>query len=563
MKRFFPPVRLPQPSEAHLFLLLALIIGVFAGLSVVCFRVAIEWSRLALLGSALAPEWGRALLVLPLTGLIVAAVVHLVVPAVRGSGVNQTKAAMYVYDGYIPFGTVVGKFFTSAAAIGAGYSLGPEDPSLQIGAGLASSFGRRLGLSRERIRLIAPVGAAAGLAAAFNAPITAVLFVIEEVVGTWSAVALGAIIVSAVSGAVVSQWFLGDQPLFRAPAYHLADPVELLFYTALGVLGGVASVLFVRSVAGARASLRRLPAGERYLLPAIAGVVIALMAGRVPQVMGAGYEFIDAAMHDRYTWQFMTVLVATKMIATGLSVASETPGGLFAPTLFMGAMLGGAVHGAGQVLAGDAIGGTGAYALVGMGTMFAGVLRAPITSVFMIIEVSGNYSIVLPVMISNTIAYLLSRRLQRRAIFDIMAHQDGLSLPSMEEQRETAVARVEEATEVRFSGVIDAALPVNDAVARAGAESRDWFLVNLASGAWVIAPVALLAQLAADGKGTLAVGSAAAMSAPLPVLYPDQRLDAALRVIADHPVLPVVHRANPRQLVGVVSLEHILATYRR
>ena len=563
MKRWDVRGRVPQLREAHLFLLLAFLIGIFSGLAVVWFRIAIDASRLWLLGSALRPDWGRVLLVLPVAGLVIGAVVQWLVPAVRGSGVNQTKAAMYVYDGYIPFRTVVGKFFTSAGAVGAGYSLGPEDPSLQIGAGLASLFGRRLGFSRARLRLIAPVGAAAGLAAAFNAPITAVLFVSEEVIGTWSAVALGAVIVSAVSSAVVSQWFLGDQPLFRVPAYHLVDPVELLFYAVLGVVGGLVSVAFVKSVLAARARLRRLPSGSRYVLPALAGLLIALGAGLTPQVMGAGYEYVDAAMHDQYSWRFMALLLVMKMMATGVSFASETPGGLFAPTLFAGAMLGGAIHGAGQSLTGTVIGSTGAYALVGMGTTFAGVLRAPITSVFMIIEVSGNYSIVLPLMISNTIAYLISRSWQRKAIFDMLAHQDGIDLPSMEEQRESAVSLVEDALDPGFGGVLDARVPVSDAVARAAGESRAWFLVNLASGAWVIAPVTLLEQLAANGKGTLAVGSGAAMAAPLPMLYPDQRLDAALRVIADHPVLPVVHRANPRQLVGVVSLEHILATYRR
>src|SRR5919199_6743377 len=150
-------------------------------------------------------------LVLPVVGLIVAVLVQRVFPAVRGSGVNQTKAAVYIYDGYISFRTVIGKFITSALAIGSGQSLGPEDPSLQVGAGIASAIGRRAGLSRTNLRLIAPVGAAAGLAAAFNSPITAILFVIEEVIGTWSAVALGAIVLSAVSSVVVAHWFLGDR----------------------------------------------------------------------------------------------------------------------------------------------------------------------------------------------------------------------------------------------------------------------------------------------------------------------------------------------------------------
>ncbi|MGH9566227.1 MAG: chloride channel protein, partial [Candidatus Angelobacter sp.] len=171
--------------EERFFLLLAVFIGIFSGLAVICFRLAIEWTRIALLGPMPHAHNLRLLIVPTLVGLLVSVLVIHVFPLVRGSGVNQTKAALYIYNGYIPFRTAVGKFITAALAIGAGHSLGPEDPSLQIGAALASSLGRGLELSREKLRLLAPMGAAAGLAAAFNAPISAVLFVIEEVIGRW------------------------------------------------------------------------------------------------------------------------------------------------------------------------------------------------------------------------------------------------------------------------------------------------------------------------------------------------------------------------------------------
>ncbi len=172
---------------------------------------------------------------------------------------NQTKAAVYVFDGYVPFRTVIGKFVTCSLAIGSGQSLGPEDPSLQMGAGIASALGRRLKLSRDKLRLLAPVGAAAGLAAAFNAPISAVLFVIEEVIGTWSASALGAIVLAAVSSAVVMRGFLGGEPMFRVPAYTLAHPAELLAYAVLGVVGGVLSLAFTKIIVYFRPRLRALP----------------------------------------------------------------------------------------------------------------------------------------------------------------------------------------------------------------------------------------------------------------------------------------------------------------
>jgi CIC family chloride channel protein len=268
--------------EEQFFLLLAVLIGLGAGLSVVCFRMCIEFLRLKLLGSALHPPFPRVILAPTLTGLVIAFLVVRFFPRARGSGVNQTKAALYIYDGYIPATTVIGKFITSALAIGSGQSLGPEDPSLQIGAGLASALGRRLKLSREKLRLIAPVGAAAGLAAAFNSPITAVLFVIEEVIGRWTAGILGAVVLSAIASTVVERWFLGDEPLFRVPAYHLEHISELGAYAVLGVIGGFASLVFVKYIGYLRTRLRRLPPWTQYIQPALAGLLIGLIGIKFP-----------------------------------------------------------------------------------------------------------------------------------------------------------------------------------------------------------------------------------------------------------------------------------------
>jgi len=191
-----------QYNEDRFFLILAVFIGIFAGLAVVCFRITMEWARLYLLGSAGTPSTLRMFLAPCLTGLFISFLLVAFFEGARGSGLNQTKAALYVSDGYISMRTVLGKFITAALAIGSGHSLGPEDPSLQIGAGLASALGRRLSLSRKKLRLLGPVGAAAGLAAAFNAPISAVLFVIEEIIGHWSAGILGAVVLSAMASVV-------------------------------------------------------------------------------------------------------------------------------------------------------------------------------------------------------------------------------------------------------------------------------------------------------------------------------------------------------------------------
>ena len=300
--------------------------------------------------------------------------------------------------------------------------------------------------------------------------------------------------------------------MFRVPEYHFTHASHLGAYAVLGFVGGCASLAFVKLALFARPRLRALPPWTWYIQPAVAGLAIAFIAWRYPQVTGAGYEYVDQAMHDRYAWQTLAVIGALKIVATVLSFSSGTPGGLFAPTLFIGAMIGGAVCGATRALFPAFDASTGTFALIGMGAVFAGILRAPITSVFMIIEVSGNYSIILPVMISNTIAYLVSRRFQHHALFDVLSRQDGTELPSMEEERESDVRSVEH-------------------------------LMRHAEGL----------TLTADEAMTLADARAARV-----YLYPDQSIETALRVLRGRPLVPVVHRADPQRLVGVVAWDDVV-----
>jgi CIC family chloride channel protein len=548
--------------EERFFLILSVFIGLFSGLAVVCFRLAIDWSRIWLLGPAPAPHTLRVLFVPALVSLLISVVVIHIFPLARGSGVNQTKAALYIFNGYIPFRTAVGKFITAALAIGAGHSLGPEDPSLQIGASLASALGRRLELSREKLRLLAPVGAAAGLAAAFNAPISAVLFVIEEVIGRWSAGILGSVVLSAISSVVVVRWFLGAEPLFRIPPVTLVRPVELFAYAVLGVVGGFAAVIFAKLIAYFRPRLRALPNWTQYFQSALAGLIIGLIGYLgAPQVMGAGYNYMDQAMHDQFTWQLLAIFAGLKIIATTLSFVTGTPGGMFAPALFIGAMLGGAVGGAERLFNPHLTGSTGTYALVGMGVLFAGFLRAPMTSVFMVLEVSGNYSIIVPVIVANTFAYLISRSLQPTPIFDLLSRQDGLDLPSMEEQREESILRVEDAMQAPAGAVLSSEDTVHQANLIAQKSEADTFLVRLSPSGWSSVSRELLAALDGEGKGEQSLGSALP-TARLPYLHPDYPLEMALRYVYQTPVVPVVSRADFRKLEGLISSEAVLNQYR-
>jgi chloride channel protein, CIC family len=562
LNRIHSALRASLFREDRLFLVLSVVIGIFAGLAVVCFRFAIDWCHIHLLGAGSVPNPWRLVLAPCLTGLVIAILVMKVFPLARGSGVNQTKAALYIYNGYIPLRTAVGKFITAALAIGSGHSLGPEDPSLQIGASLASALGRRMNLSRDRMRLIAPVGAAAGLAAAFNAPISAVLFVIEEVIGRWTAGILGSVVLAAVSSVVVMRLFLGSQSMFVIPPVEMQRPSELIAYSVLGVVGGLAAAVFAEGITKLRPWCKALPRWTQYFQPALAGMLIGLIGvAGAPQVMGAGYESIDQAIHGQFTWQFLALLAGLKIVATLLSFVSGTPGGMFAPTLFIGAMLGAAVGGAQHALLPHLNPSPGTYALVGMGVLFAGFLRAPMTSVFMVLEVSGNYSIILPVIVANTFAYVISRSLQPVPIFDMLTRQDGLELPSMEEQREEDILRVEDAMRPVTEPVLGPQDTVDRALREAETAGADSVLVRLNRNHWSSITKQELRAIADAEEGGIALSSLLD-ERRIPYVHPDHPLETALRYVDRWPLVPVVSRADFSKLEGVISQRDVLERYR-
>src|ERR1700678_699452 len=574
--------RIAPAREERIFLLLSIFIGIISGLLVVSFRMAIDWLSVLLLGSSPNPHQPRLIIIPAAAGFVIALLTRYMFPNVRGSGINQTKAAFYINNGYISFRTVIGKFLLSALAIGSGHSLGPEDPSLQIGAGVASLISRRVGMSKEKLRIFAPIGAAAGLAAAFNAPISAILFVIEEVIGQWSAAVLGSIVLAAISSVVVARSFWGAQPMFRIPSVTLRDSRELLAYAVLGVFGGFASLIFAKSLSYLRPKLRRQPGWSQMLQPCLAGMLVGGIGYfGLPQVMGAGYEAIDQAMHSQFVWQMLLALALFKIIATTLSFSSGTPGGMFAPTLFIGAMLGAAVGTFEKIYFPHLTGTTGSYALVGMGVLFAAFLRAPLTSVFMVLEVSGNYSIILPVILANMIAYLISRGLQPVPIFEQFTHQDGLDLPSMEELREESNLHIEDAMQPVTVPVLQGSETVEETIKSLAqyedSKAAPAVLIHCSDGLWYAARreelEALFSANSSDASAAPA-GNTTAEPAGLtlqeqlgpqrtPVLFPDLPLSSTLPHFQRWPLLPITNRAIRGSLEGAVSLQDVLDRYQQ
>lgn len=411
-------------------------IGVLTGLAVVGFILLTER-----LGSRMYPVGGAAWrrLIVPTIGALASGwLLSKYFPDARGSGIPQTRGAMELHGGRISLRTVLGRFFVSSASLASGIALGREGPSVQIGAGIASVLGRKLGLGPARLRQLIPVGAAAAIAAAFNTPIAAVLFTLEEVVGNLHALVLGLIVIGSVTSWAVLQTFLGDNPLFHVPGYQLVNPGELLIYAFLGVAGGLLSTVFVKAVLQIRQFFATLPAGTRHFQPAAGGILVGVLGMFLPQVLGVGYDYVDQVLNGDIALRIVVLLIPLKLIATAVCYGSGNAGGIFGPSLFFGAMLGGAVGSAAHALLPGSTATPAAYALVGMGAAFVGIIRTPMTSVFMIFELTRDYSILVPLMIANMTSYIIASHLQKKSIYIALAEQDGVHL---QEHRTPAESR--------------------------------------------------------------------------------------------------------------------------
>ena len=412
--------------ENQLFLALTIVVGILAGLSAVLFTLAIEWASRLFFG--MDPSVARLFLVPIAISLAAGIMLAKVFPDARGSGIPQTEAAFHLRGGVMPARVPIGKFLMGVLCIGGGHSVGREGPSVQIGAGLASVIGQWVPLPPERLKALVPVGAAGALAAAFNTPIAAVIFALEEIIGDLNAPLLGSTVVASVASVVVERSILGNEPLFRVPPYELVHPAELAAYGALGIIGGILAIVFCKSLLALRGAFLRMPAKTRMLQPAMGGAAIGAILIFVPQVMGVGYEYVDQALSGGLALRVLVVLCVMKLAATLISYASGNAGGVFAPSLYIGAMAGAAVGTVVNQYAPFPTAAPGAYALVGMGAVFAGIVRAPLTSVFMIFEVTQDYQILVPLMVANLLSFAISRRYQSQPLYHALLRQDGIEL---------------------------------------------------------------------------------------------------------------------------------------
>ncbi len=531
-------------------------IGALVGGVIVSFIVVTEWLADVVVHG---PALGAVRFAAPVLGALAAGfLLHRWFGEARGSGIPQTKAALVAQDGRIPFRVPFGKYLCGVLTLGSGIPLGREGPSAQIGAGIASSVGEALKLDTEQRRQLVPVGTAAAIAAAFNTPIAAILFSLEEIVGNLHARVLGSVVLSAVASWLVLRLSLGDEPLFSVPAYELGHPAELLIYAALGVFGGLMSVGFVRALLWLRAAFRRLPGSSRWFQPALGGLAVAAAWVLLPGFFEVGYGPVGRALAGELPMGTMAVLLALHLALVVFAYASGNAGGIFGPSIFLGAMLGGVVGSLANLWF-DFASGPGAYSLVGMGAAFAGILRVPMASVFMIFEITQSYSVIVPMMIANLTSFFVSRRLQRVSVYEALAAQDGIQLPSTEDEAPHPVVR----SAMRPPReLLSPSLTVEDAIERVALSGiRAWPVAegNRISG---LITLAELERWHAWGQDQERLGDLV-RGRKFPHAHADQPIDHVLatmgRIRMD--TLPVVSRVDLHQLEAVVTVSDLLRAY--
>jgi CIC family chloride channel protein len=554
-----------QPSAWVVLGSAALLVGIGGGAGVWLFKAMIRLAEIGsgALGGLLAPAgpWARPL-VTGSGGLLVGLVVAFWVGTERYHGVAGIVESVALAGGRLRYRRVPAKTLAAALAIGCGASVGPEDPSVQIGASLGSMFGQWFHLSDERVRVLVAAGAAAGIAAAFNAPIAAVFFSLEIILGEIGGGALGAVLLAAVTSAAFTQAVTGPQPAFAVPIYPYHSALELPLYLVLGLLCGPVAALYVRLLYALQDLFHSWHA-PRWLKPAAAGLVVGTAGIWLPQVQGVGYETIGAILNNEFTavW-LLFALSAAKLLLTPVSIGGGFLGGVFAPSLFIGAMLGG---GYGALVARLAPGLgilPASYAMAGMAAVLAGAVHAPLTAILLPFEMTNDYRVILPLMFAVTISLLVSQRLQHDSVYGLGLARKGIRIQRGRDVEVLEGITVGEVMETEFATLDE----------HASLDSAANQLMQLRShGLPVVDATRRLAGIltvqdierAQTGDGSTPQTVGEACTRDVLVAYADESMGAALARMSTRDIgrLPVVDRGDPTRLIGLLRRVNVIRAY--
>jgi CIC family chloride channel protein len=554
-----------RPSPFTIGMTLAVMVGIASGVGAVAFRFLIGYfHHLFFERLAGGLSWMGAASVIPIPaigGIFVGLLVYYGAREAKGHGVPEVMLAVARTGGRIRGRVSVVKALASSICIGSGGSVGREGPIVQIGSSAASFMGQRFGVGESWIRVLVACGAAGGISATFNTPIAGVFFALEVILGTFSVQYFGTVVLSSVTADVVSRMFLGDVLAFDVPTYALKSYWELIPYALLGILAAYLAMGFVRLLYFSEDSFDRITSVPEYAKPVIGGLGIGLIGVFAPQVFGVGYEGISQALDGELALAFLAALVVLKLVATSLTLGSGGSGGVFAPSLFIGAMAGTAFGTVIHSVFPGIVGPAGGYGLAGMAAVFAGAAWAPITAILIIFEMTQDYSLILPLMLTVVVSTGMSHFLMRESIYSLKLARRGIDLHRMR--------RADPADAIR----------IKDVMAKDYPTVKGDFLVKDLPGVFErlrvhgfpvmdgegnlegVITATDVERALLEGSDTAKVQDVASRS--LVVSYPDQTLGEMMETLGAQDVgyIPVVDRQQTKRFLGMVRRQDIIRTY--
>ncbi|MEA1996126.1 MAG: chloride channel protein [Gemmatimonadota bacterium] len=560
-------------SENRSILIVAVVIGIFGGLGAVAFRGLIDTLKHLFFGPgsqnllevALALPWWQRVAIPTVGGLVLAPFIRFFPRETKGHGVPEVMESLALRSGRMRPRTIFTRAMASAITIASGGSVGREGPIVQIGSAIGSAMGQFLKASNGRMKTLVGCGAAAGMAATFNAPLGGALFAIEVILGDFGLASITPIIISSVAATAVSRHFLGNYPAFVVHFAPMVSYLELFFYAILGILAGFLAWLYITVLYRSEDLFEsiRIPT---WIKPAFGGLIVGTIAIWFPHVYGTGYESIELAIHNKLPILMLLCLVFIKLSATSITIGSGGSGGVFAPGLFQGAMLGGFFGAVLNYAFPGLTGPYGSYALAGMGAMIAGSMHAPITVILVMFELTNDYLIILPVMTCSILSTLMAHKLLGgESIYTRKLIRSGIDIF---QGRDMNILRGLKVSDVMLTEVakVTESTPCSQLIHEALSNQHRSFIQvdNQGRMTGLIPWQSVLEVMRDDNLRDILVCQDIALVA-YPVLEPNQSLDEVIRKFGDSPIdeLPVIDPTSPETPLGVLRNSDVIQAYRK
>ncbi|OSM02291.1 chloride channel protein [Magnetofaba australis] len=551
---------------------IAIAIGILVGYGAILFRTLIELFQFFFLGSGSENvvdivkglEWWHVLLAPVAGGAIVGPMVHFLFPGSRGHGVPEVMSSVALHGGKMKMRDGIGKMLACSLSIGSGGSVGREGPVVHVGATISSWLGSKLQMSTKHMRTMVGCGAAAGIAASFNAPIAGVMFALEVILADYGLATFSPIVLSSVIATVIARLHLGDFPAFIVPHYTLVSAWEIPAYIGLGLVCGITGILFMHTLFKSEDLWAKIPV-PRWMKPAMGGFLLGAMALVFPQVMGVGYDTMNNALLEQMAGWIMALLVIIKIIATSITLGSGFSGGVFTPSLFLGAMVGGAFGTYAHALFPALSASPGAYTLVGMGAMAAAVLGAPISAILILFELTNDYRIMLALMVASMVATLLINQVYRDSVYTKALRRHNIDLWSGRESGLLRHIKVGSIMRRSYEQIPDS-LSIRKLKAKIHQSQEENFLVTNDDGSLkgIVSFQDIRGVAFEEGVEDLVLVRDIA-TRELITVTPDDNLYDAFRLMGSGNIeqLPVVAANGSGEVLGVVTNNDVIKAYNR